>query len=275
MWKWETESEAKGVIVIVHNMLEHTGRYAYLITQLRRNGYHVIMGDLPGQGQTSRTHKGQIESFDVYHERILEWLSIAKDYHLPTFMIGVGLGGLICTNLLEKVEVELEGLILISPLYAFHNNKKTRQKTLLSNIGDISKGATFELGIPYEDFTRHSEVLDDTYEDALMLKKVSYHWFNELVKVMKETNDHWKDMKQVPLCVMCGDHDRISNIDVTAELIKMKRFNELQFKIWQGLFHELHNEPEREHVMRYILSFLNNRSFNAGFLVNDVHEVDA
>ena len=42
MWKWETEHDAKGVIIIVHNMLEHTGRYAYVITMLRRNGYHVI-----------------------------------------------------------------------------------------------------------------------------------------------------------------------------------------------------------------------------------------
>lgn len=49
MWKWETEHGAKGVVVIVHNILEHTGRYAYVITMLRRNGYHVIMGDLPGQ----------------------------------------------------------------------------------------------------------------------------------------------------------------------------------------------------------------------------------
>ena len=53
MWKWETEKEAKGIVVIVHNMLEHTGRYAYVITKLRREGYHVIMGDLKGQGQTS------------------------------------------------------------------------------------------------------------------------------------------------------------------------------------------------------------------------------
>ena len=49
MWKWETEHDAKGVVVIVHNILEHTGRYAYVIMMLRRNGYHVIMGDLPGQ----------------------------------------------------------------------------------------------------------------------------------------------------------------------------------------------------------------------------------
>ena len=53
MWKWETEKAPKGIVVIVHNILEHHGRYAWFITHLRRDGYHVIMGDLPGQGQTS------------------------------------------------------------------------------------------------------------------------------------------------------------------------------------------------------------------------------
>ncbi|MFG6257367.1 alpha/beta hydrolase, partial [Staphylococcus epidermidis] len=92
MWKWETENDAKGVVVIAHNILEHTGRYAYVITMLRRNGYHVIMGDLPGQGQTSRAQKGQIDDFNTYHENILEWIKIANEYKIPTFVLGVGLG---------------------------------------------------------------------------------------------------------------------------------------------------------------------------------------
>ena len=105
MWKWETENDAKGVVVIAHNILEHTGRYAYVITMLRRNGYHVIMGDLPGQGQTSRANKGQIEDFNEYHENILEWIKIANEYKIPTFVLGVGLGGLILINLLERIRI--------------------------------------------------------------------------------------------------------------------------------------------------------------------------
>ena len=72
----ETEHDAKGVIIIVHNMLEHTGRYAYVITMLRRNGYHVIMGDLPGQGQTSRANRGQLQRFEIYHEQLVEWIKL-------------------------------------------------------------------------------------------------------------------------------------------------------------------------------------------------------
>lgn len=127
MWKWETEHDAKGVIIIVHNMLEHTGRYAYVITMLRRNGYHVIMGDLPGQGQTSRANRGQLQRFEIYHEQLVEWIKIANEYKLPTFVMGVGLGGLIILNLLEKTELPIEGILLLSPMLEFKKNYKTRK----------------------------------------------------------------------------------------------------------------------------------------------------
>ncbi|PWG67304.1 alpha/beta hydrolase, partial [Enterobacter mori] len=51
---------------------------------------------------------------------------------------------------------------------------------------------------------------------------------------------------------------------ITAmKLVKDKvTTNELYFKEWKGLYHEVHNEPERDEVMRYILAFLNNSSSN-------------
>ena len=172
MWKWETENNAKGVVVIVHNMLEHTGRYAYVITMLRRNGYHVIMGDLPGQGQTSRANKGQIKNFNEYHEHVLEWIKLANDYKLPTFVMGIGLGGLIILNLLEKVDrLPIEGMILFSPLLEIQKNKTTRKDILISNIGKVSKDTRFKVNIEVEQLTRNEEIREETVNDGLMLKK--------------------------------------------------------------------------------------------------------
>ena len=198
MWKWETEHDAKGVIIIVHNMLEHTGRYAYVITMLRRNGYHVIMGDLPGQGQTSRANRGQLQRFEIYHEQLVEWIKIANEYKLPTFVMGVGLGGLIILNLLEKTELPIEGILLLSPMLEFKKNYKTRKNMFISNIGKSSKGTQFKLGIDYEDLTRNSEVINETNHDGLMLKKVSYKWFNIINETMKDTSQHIKDIKPLP-----------------------------------------------------------------------------
>ena len=272
MWKWETESEAKGVIVIAHNLLEHTGRYAYVITSLRRNGYHVIIGDLPGQGQTSRSNKGQIDNFEVYHEHILEWLRIASEYKLPTFLMGIGLGGLITLNLLERTELPIEGIILLSPLTAFQKNNKTRKNMLTSNIGAGVKDMRFNLGIEPEHLTRNEEVIEETKQDGLMLKKVSYHWYKEVVNVMRKTMEHLEDIQEIPMCLMYGKDDKILDTDAILEIKKRVKTDELYFKAWDGLYHEIHNEPERPLVMRYILSYLNNKVNALGFIPNDVDD---
>ncbi|ATH62365.1 alpha/beta hydrolase [Staphylococcus pasteuri] len=269
MWKWETENDAKGVVVIAHNILEHTGRYAYVITMLRRNGYHVIMGDLPGQGQTSRANKGQIEDFNEYHENVLEWIKIANEYKIPTFVLGVGLGGLILLNLLERVELPIEGLMLISPLLEFNQSGKGRKNKLLSNVGKASKDTRFKIGITAQDLTRNDEVIEETENDALMLKKVTYHWYNLVSETMKETMEHIKDIKSLPTLIMFGTEDIISDISATKELKDKLATNELYYKVWNGLYHEIHNEPERDQVMRYVLTFLNNSVNTMGFIVEE------
>lgn len=269
MWKWETEKEAKGIVVIVHNMLEHTGRYAYVITKLRREGYHVIMGDLRGQGQTSRVHRGHIDDFEEYHEQVLEWLSIAEEYHLPVFTLGVGLGGLILLNLLEKVDLKVEGVLLISPLVAFQQNISTRRNFLASSFGTVAKDAKFDAGITIESLTRNKEVIDDTNNDALMLNKVSYHWYKTILETMKTTMENLQHISSIPLLLMSGTEDKIADLDSIKSVARHINTNELYYKSWHGLNHEIHNEPERENVMRYLISFMNNRIHYVGLLIED------
>ena len=269
MWKWETENDAKGVVVIAHNILEHTGRYAYVITMLRRNGYHVIMGDLPGQGQTSRANKGQIDDFNTYHENLLEWIKIANEYKIPTFVLGVGLGGLIVLNLLEKAELPIEGVMLLSPMLELRKTGNGRKNKIISNLGKMSKDTRFKVGISSQDLTRNDEIIDETDNDGLMLKKVTYRWYNLIVEKMKETMDHIKDIKPLPALIMYGTEDKILETDAIIELKDKLASNELYFKAWNGLYHEIHNEPERDQVMRYVLTFLNNSVNTMGFVVKE------
>lgn len=269
MWKWETENDAKGVVVIAHNILEHTGRYAYVITMLRRNGYHVIMGDLPGQGQTSRANKGQIDDFNTYHENLLEWIKIANEYKIPTFVLGVGLGGLIVLNLLEKAELPIEGVMLLSPMLELRKSGKGRKNKIISNFGKMSKDTRFKVGISSQDLTRNEEIIEETDNDGLMLKKVTYRWYNLIVEKMKETMDHIRDIKPLPSLIMYGTEDKILETDAIIELKDKIASNELYFKAWNGLYHEIHNEPERDQVMRYVLTFLNNSVNTMGFVVKE------
>ena len=64
-------------------------------------------------GQTSRANKGQIDDFNTYHENLLEWIKIANEYKIPTFVLGWWVFVLVL-NLLEKAELPIEGVMLLS-----------------------------------------------------------------------------------------------------------------------------------------------------------------
>ena len=86
---------------------------------------------------------------------------------------------------------------------------------------------------------------------------------------MKETMEHIKDIKSLPTLIMFGTEDIISDISATKELKDKLATNELYYKVWNGLYHEIHNEPERDQVMRYVLTFLNNSVNTMGFIVEE------
>lgn len=269
MWKWETERTPKGVVVVVHNILEHHGRYAWFITRLRRDGYHVIMGDLPGQGQTSRVNRGHIESFDEYGEKVLEWIDVAEEYHLPVFLVGSGLGGLIITNLLESVNLKLEGVVLISPLFGFQNTVTTRKNFLASGLSSISKEAKFDMNIPIENLTRDQSNIDELKKDTLMVQKVSFNLYKSIIETMKTTMEQIHKIGDIPMMIMYSDTDKVADVEQIKLFTREINSSEIYIKNWRTLYHELHNEPERENVLYYIESFMNNRMNYIGLITEE------
>ena len=82
-----TSAEPHGIVVIVHGSGEHSGRYKWLTKQWNENGFHVVIGDLPGQGETDGL-RGYIDSFDEYIQTIVTWVKEAEKMNLPIMLLG-------------------------------------------------------------------------------------------------------------------------------------------------------------------------------------------
>ena len=156
----------------------------------------------------------------------------------------------------------------MSPMLELRKSGKDRKNKIISNLGKMSKDTRFKVGITTQDLTRNEEIIEETDNDGLMLK-VTYRWYNLIVEKMKETMDHIKDIKPLPSLIMYGTEDKIVDTDVIIELKDKLATNELYFKSWEGLYHEIQNEPERDQVMRYVLTFLNNSVNTMGFVVEE------
>jgi alpha-beta hydrolase superfamily lysophospholipase len=59
----------------------------------------------------------------------------------------------------------------------------------------------------------------------------------------------------LPLLLMHGGDDKIISVKASHEFANTKTKN-CTLKIWDGLYHEIHNEPEKEEVFRFLIDWL-------------------
>ncbi|NUK30552.1 alpha/beta hydrolase [Parageobacillus sp. VR-IP] len=255
MWKWEA-NDGKGTVVIVHGAVEHHGRYQWLIEQLIQSGYHVVAGDLPGQGRTTRRKRGHIQSFDEYINEVAEWVEEAQQFHVPIFLLGHSMGGLVVIRTLQEKRLPIRGVILSSPCLGLVSHPSKGIDLLSRVLNHIAPSLLFDSGLSVELVTRNKEVHKTAQQDELYVTKVSVRWYRELVKAMELAFHHIAKFPDIPLLLMQGGDDKIIDKKAVKEWFDRLSISEKMYKEWSQLYHEIFNEPEREDVFFYAKSFL-------------------
>lgn len=257
MKKWNSE-HAIGVVIIIHGAGEHHGRYRWVIDKFNKERLHVVAGDLPGQGQT-RGKRGHIDSFDQYIDTIYNWYKEAAEYDLPVFLYGHSMGGLIAIRSMMEKHMPMKGVILSSPclgLYEYPGKMKEWATKLLHRVTPTWGG---ESGIRTEYVTRSPEIREAYRNDELRVTKVSYRWYQELIKAMRISLMEAERFPDVPLFTMVSGDDYVVDKYAAHRWFNQLTTSDRSLKEWKGLYHELLNEPERDLVFRYVMRFIHTR----------------
>jgi lysophospholipase len=267
MWKWEAEEEAKAVIVMVHGAMEHHRRYGWLIEMWRLSGFHVIMGDLPGQGMTTRSRRGHIDSFDEYIFEVKDWIQAAYQFNLPVFLIGHSMGGLISIRLLQQEKLNLAGVVLSSPCLGLVHQPPKMTNLFSSVLNIVSPSFKVNSGLTIDMATRNNEVREADMNDTLYITKVSVRWYHELIQAIQLAFENNDEIQDLPFLLMQGGEDKIVNKHTVREWFNDVPLSEKRFKEWSKCYHEIFNEPEREEVFEYAKDFFNSQLKAIGYIV--------
>jgi len=246
MWTWKAET-GKAVIVMIHGAAEHHGRYKWLIEMWRLSGFHVVMGDLPGQGTTSRS-RGHIDSFDEYIEVVEEWIREAKTYNLPIFLLGHSMGGLVAIRALQEKCLDVNAVILSSPCLGLVHKPNRAVDMLSKGLNVVLPKIRFDSKLNVKIATRNKEVQEMDENDSLYVTKVSVRWYRELMKAIEQAFEQIHKFPHLPLLLMQGGDDKIVDKDTVMKWFNQLELPEKSFKLWEGFYHEIFNEPERELV---------------------------
>lgn len=254
MWVYKGKN-VKGTIVIVHGAGEHHGRYHWLIQRWVEHGYHVVIGDLPGQGYNI-SNRGYIKSYMDYVLEVERWIEKAHTLKRPTFIVAHSMGALVTIEILMRKRMHVDGIVFSSPSLGIAkvSGKLVYHGAKIANL--LAPTLQVTTSITEELVTRNDEQLRKDAKDPFILSKVSVHWFRELVRMIKRANERAPEFPDIPLLILQGGKDLVVDKQAVYHWFHKIPSTDKMYKEFKGLYHEVFNEPEKEEVFHYARCFL-------------------
>jgi acylglycerol lipase len=245
---------AKAVIVLVHGLGEHILRYDSWADMFMKEGIAFTGVDLPGHGR-SEGRRGNIRNYRVLDEMIGIMLdSCRKTFPgIPIYLYGHSLGGGIVLNYILRVNPKIKGAIVTSPWLRLSFEPSKNQVLMASVLKNLIPGLVQPSGLNISHIA-HDDVVVRNYEkDPLVHGKISVSLFDAAMGAAKYSLEHAHDLK-IPTLLIHGSDDQITSPRGSIDFAE--KSDMVTVKIWDGGYHELHNEPFREDVFRFILSWI-------------------
>lgn len=244
-------------VVIVHGGGEHSGRYEETAARLVQEGYAVHAFDLPGHGR-SPGKRGHVRSFDVYVESLRRFITQVSAEHAgqPPVLIGHSLGGLVATLYAVRHPETLRCLVLSSPLWGLSVPVPGWKRAIARILSPLWPSLT--LGRPR---STGATLSHDPQVEARYLSDPLVH-FMASVRLYTEIQDRCRQLPRLlpelkaPLLLMQAGADRVVSPEAVKRLFPLVGAAQKRLILYEGFYHELFNEVDKERVFRDLLSFL-------------------
>ncbi len=252
---FKPQDEPKGVIVLVHGMGEHFGRYKHVAQYFETIGYATVGMDHRGHGK-SEGKRGHTPTFHHLMNDI-ELLLIKTDElfpGLPVILYGHSMGANLAANYTLRRKPTLKGLILTSPYFKLAFDPPGWKVSLAKIMKGIMPGLTQATGLEVEAVSRDKVVVEAYKNDKLNHDKMSAAFFANVHPAGLYPIEHATELT-VKTLAMHGTADRLTSAKGTEEFANNNP-QMIELKLWPNLYHELHNESEKQQVFDYIANWI-------------------
>ena len=252
---WKPEKYDK-VIIIVHGLGEHSGRYKIFEEFLKNHKVAIYALDLPGHGM-SDGKKGDIKKFDRFLDYLEDVLIHVRKKNLetPITLFGHSLGGLICLSfLINRESKEIHSAIISSPWIKLGLEVPKYLIGIQKVLVNIIPSFRLSNRININDLTKDNDINYKYSKDQLVHDRISFRLYSEINKQIDLVKERANRIK-IKTLLYHGSDDKIissESVDILSLLI-----NNNQKIIFDKAYHEPHNDLEKKEVFKKIIKFLN------------------
>lgn len=253
--EWSPEGKPKAAIALIHGLGEHSGRYVHVAEALTANGYSLTAFDLQGHGKSGGI-RGHAPAYDDLLDDVSKNLDLAREHFpgVPVFLYGHSLGGNLCLNYCLSKN-GLKGAIATSPLVETATPPPPVKLAVGKLLYNLVPSLTMENGLDRQALSRDPEVEKKYSSDPLVHGKISARLALDMLNRGKQLLEKGSSYS-IPMLVMQGSADRIVSPRATRLFAQSVNLSKITYKEWEGYYHELHNEPEKEQVLKFMVDWL-------------------
>jgi alpha-beta hydrolase superfamily lysophospholipase len=247
---WNADGPATRGMLIVHGLAEHCGRWDHVARFFAERGYEVAAFDLRGHGRSGGT-KGHVDSFDDYVDdvqSIVESDLVRTD--LPWVLYGHSLGGMISTIYLGEDRPHPDAAVVSAP--ALDADVPGALRIAAQVLGRVVPKVALANPIDREHLSRDQAVGDAYFADPLVYQKATTRLALETFAAQKRVGSVIESIV-TPTLVIHGGDDALVPPSASAPLASV---DGVERKVYPGLRHEMHNEPEQVQVLSEIAAWL-------------------
>src|SRR5258707_14943640 len=181
--EWETPGGAKGTILLIPGLGEHTGRYLHVGDFFQGAGFNVVAIDVRGQGRSGGTPV-YVKHYDQFLEDVRAGIDLVKAF--PLFVFGHSFGGQLALSLAARNEPNTAGYIASGPWLALTKPPAPWLVGLASILNVLFPRCRFPTGIKRSQNSSHEANLDSLADLNLNHGFVLVHAFFEIMAAPKQ-----------------------------------------------------------------------------------------
>lgn len=250
--KVDAPEEPKGVVVLVHGLCEHQGRYDYVADHLNSKGFTTYRFDHRGHGrsQGQRVYYDNRETI-IEDVKLFVDLALEENPDLPVFLLGHSMGGYAVASFGTKYPGKVRGIVMTG---AWTRDNKGIAKALPEGLDPLTYMDN-ELG---DGVCSDKAVVEAYINDPYVEKKISLgllYTSREGHKWLKENAVAFTD----PVMILHGAKDALVAEKDSREFFSEIGSDDKTLFIYSTLFHEILNEPSKDKILGHITEWLNER----------------